>query len=54
MGQLFKVVNEDVTLVVTAVQEDTSLATISKGGGPLIEGLRVEAVNAAASDKSKT
>jgi hypothetical protein len=53
-GQLFKVVNEDVTLTVTAVQADTSLGTISKGGGPLIEGLRVEAVPNAASQKSET
>jgi class 3 adenylate cyclase/tetratricopeptide (TPR) repeat protein len=44
MGQLFKVVNEDVTLTVTAVQAETSLATISKGGGRLVEGLRVEAL----------
>jgi len=53
-GQVFKVVNEDVTLTVTAVQADTSLAAISKGVGPLIEGLRVEAVGDTGPRKSET
>jgi class 3 adenylate cyclase/CHAT domain-containing protein len=53
MGQLFKVVNEDITLTVTAVQADTSLAAISKGEGRLVEGLRVEAIPAPASQASE-
>jgi class 3 adenylate cyclase/CHAT domain-containing protein/Flp pilus assembly protein TadD len=53
-GQLFKVVNEDITLTVTAVQADTSLAAISKGGGPLSEGLRLEALPAPASRASES
>ena len=43
-GQHFKVVDQDVTLEVTAIQQETSLAKIVTGTGPLKETLRVEAM----------
>lgn len=53
-GQVFKVVNQDVILTVMSIQPETSIASVSKGEGRLVEGLRVEAVHAAASQKSET
>ena len=44
MGERFKVLNTQVILEAIAVQPDTSLAKISEGEAPLLEGLRVEAI----------
>ncbi|MFX0200575.1 MAG: hypothetical protein ACFFCW_31025, partial [Candidatus Hodarchaeota archaeon] len=42
--QQFKVIGEDVTLEVTSIQQNVSLAKIVKGKGRLQKGLRVEAI----------
>ncbi len=43
-GQRFKVKDEDITLEIISLQQDTSLAKITKGEGSLQEGLQVEAI----------
>ncbi|MBN1842466.1 MAG: CHAT domain-containing protein [Deltaproteobacteria bacterium] len=43
-GQRFRAVDEDVTLEVTSIQQDTSLAKIVKGKDRLQKSLRVEAI----------
>jgi hypothetical protein len=43
-GQRFRAVDEDVTLEVTSIQQDTSLAKIVKGKDRPQKGLRVEAI----------
>ncbi len=43
IGQEFKVMDKEVTLEVTSVNQDTSLAKIVKGKGQLQKGVRVEA-----------
>jgi hypothetical protein len=45
IGQLFKVVDEDLNLEVIAVHPDTSLAKITAGEGTVTEGLRVEGLS---------
>ena len=45
VGQQLKVVDEDVTLKVISAQQDTSLARIATGEGPLTKGLRVEGLD---------
>ena len=43
-GQRFQVLDQDVTLEVTFVEQDKSLARVAQGTGPLQPGLRVEAL----------
>jgi class 3 adenylate cyclase/tetratricopeptide (TPR) repeat protein len=45
IGQVFKVVDEDLNLEVIAVHPDTSLAKITTGEGTVTEGLRVEGLS---------
>jgi CHAT domain-containing protein len=45
MGQQLKVIDEDVTLEIISAQQDTSLAKIAAGEGPLKKGLRVEGLS---------
>ena len=44
VGELFKVINKDLTLEVISVQHDVSLAKVAKGEGVPQEGLRVEVI----------
>ena len=44
VGQQFKVIDKDVILEVIAVQAQMSLCKIVKGQGPILEGLRAEAL----------
>jgi hypothetical protein len=44
-GQRFRVVDENLILEIISSRQDSSLATIEEGEGPLKEGLRVEAIN---------
>ncbi|MCK4486072.1 MAG: CHAT domain-containing protein [Desulfobacterales bacterium] len=43
-GQQFRVIDKDVTLEITSIKEDTSLAKVAKGKGPVQKNLRVEAI----------
>ena len=45
VGQLFKVIDEDLSLEVIAVQPEASIARIATGEGPVAEGLRVEGLS---------
>lgn len=44
IGQRFRVLDEDVTVEITSIGEDTSLAKIVEGRGPPQKSLRVEAI----------